>query len=213
MFNKDLQKGDYGIDVYNLQSALQKFGYGKFTPTGYFGDKTKQAVMSLQQNNNITPVYGYVGVKTRTFLNKILQSNRLILLYTAIGCLGTDASPNDLAPDEYACAETVSDILIKAFDPFVVNFTLSTYQLYNELLNSKEFVRVDKSEAGDIIISPTGYGNGNLPNGHVGIKFDDYNIMSNSSATGTFIKNYNLDTWKNRYSTLGGYPVVFFRKV
>jgi len=97
-------------------------------------------------------------------------NNRLILFATAVKALGTDASPNDVAPDEYACAETVWDILAMAF-PLNVGFpfTVSTNQLYKFLKNCSQYIQVDNPLEGDIIISPTGYGNGVLPNGHTGI--------------------------------------------
>ena len=140
-------------------------------------------------------------------------NNRLILFATAVKALGTDASPNDVAPDEYACAETVWDILAMAF-PLNVGFpfTVSTNQLYKFLKNCSQYIQVDNPLEGDIIISPTGYGNGVLPNGHTGIIGQLPLIMSNSSATGTFEENYTIDGWKARYAVKGGYPVYFFRR-
>jgi len=160
--------------------------------------------------------------KFASIINPVTQgNNRLILYAEALKCIGTDASPNDVAPDEVGCAETVSDILIYAFGTKVgISFTLSTNTLYKELLASKAFIQVDQPLEGDIIISPTGYGNGNLSNGHTGIvgQIDNTNrdnsiIMSNDSATGKFLENYTLGKWKARYKALGGYPVAFFRKI
>lgn len=139
-------------------------------------------------------------------------NNRLILFATAVKCLGTDASPNDLAPDEVGCAETVNAIHKKAFG-FEIGGKLSTYQMYSALQKSKYFIKVDQPLEGDIVISPTGYGNGNLKNGHVGIKGEYDKIMSNASATGTFEENYTMKSWKERYVDKGGYPMHFFRRV
>lgn len=141
-------------------------------------------------------------------------NNRLILFSAAVSSLGTDASPNDVAPDEYGCAETVWDILALAF-PFKVGFpfTVSTNQMFKYLSGSPLYIQIDQPAEGDIVISPTGYGNGKLPNGHVGIKGENDTIMSNDSFSGTFGENYTLSTWKSRYVDLGGYPMVFFRRV
>ena len=51
----------------------------------------------------------------RDWLTKPDGSARSKLYLTALSCLGTDASPNDIAPDEFGCAETVNAIHKKAF--------------------------------------------------------------------------------------------------
>ncbi len=151
----------------------------------------------------------------KNIVNPVTQgNNRLILYAAALDCLGKDASPQDVAPDEVGCAETVYDILASAF-PLKVGFSLeiSTSKLYDALKVSKKFIKIDQPLQGDIVISPTGYGNGKLSNGHVGIKGEDDVIMSNDSATGLFLENYTVTTWKKRYVTLGGYPMLYFRRI
>lgn len=141
-------------------------------------------------------------------------NNRLLLFATAVKALGTDASPNDLAPDEVGCAETVYDILGQAF-PLNVGFssTLSTYTLYRSLNASHLYIKVTEPLEGDIVISPTGMGNGNLSNGHVGIKGELDKIMSNSSSSGKFEENYTMSGWKARYVDKGAFPMLFYRRV
>lgn len=146
-------------------------------------------------------------------------NNRLKLYNTALQCLGKDASPNDVAPDEYGCAETVNAIHKMAFGS-PIGGDISTYRLYDALKKSNVFVKVDRPLEGDIIISPTGYGNGSMPSGHVGImgtiNNNDINlstIMSNTSKTGIFLENYTLAGWKVRYREKGGYPVEYWRRV
>lgn len=211
-FEQDLASGSFGRDVLRLQVLLEVLNYDDFIPTGYYGDKTKSAVAKFQIRNSIQPTFGNFGPKTRRVMNEIISSNRNLLYYTALGCLGIDASPNDVAPDEYGCAETVCDIIERAF-PATLMFTVSTYSLYNELLTNKAFTRVDAPMEGDIVISPTGYGNGGLSNGHVGILGKNGMIMSNSSNTGQFTENYDIPKWKKRYCDIGGYPMIFFRKI
>lgn len=140
-----------------------------------------------------------------------LDANRIKLYATALSFLGTDASPKDEAPDDLACAESVSKVINTAF-PNCIKGSVSTAELFNQLDNSKDFYRVLEFKAGDVIISPTGKGNGKIPNGHVGIISEFEEIMSNSSATGTWEANFTIKSWVERYRTKGGYPIYSFRK-
>lgn len=136
------------------------------------------------------------------------------LYITAVSYLGTDASPNDIAPDELGCAETINAIHKKCFG-FEIGGDVSTYRMYPVLLKSRFFIKVDSPLEGDIIISPTGYKlqYSTLRNGHAGIMGKEGIIMSNDSFTGLFSENYTLETWKARYVIAGGYPMVFFRRI
>lgn len=136
-------------------------------------------------------------------------SDGLKIYQIALSCLGTDASPNDLAPDELGCAETVSTIINKA--SFKMPIILSTREFYNYL--NTNWLQVSVPLPGDIILSPTGFGGKNgVANGHTGIVGTGEAIMSNNSSTGKFERNYTLASWKARYADKGGYPVWFFRK-
>src|SRR5438128_8508060 len=155
-----------------------------------------------------------------TFIGSFIPGQRmeprLILYNSALASLGTDASPNDLAPDEVGCAETIDTIYNKTFAHFIARGktpTLSTNLLYKALRDSLEFAQVDVSLEGDIVISPTGYGtNRAMPHGHVGIVGKNATIMSNDSRTGTFEQNFTLPGWIRYYHLKGGYPVAFFRR-
>lgn len=140
------------------------------------------------------------------------------LLYkTALGCIGTDASPNDVAPDDLACAETVNEIYKKAFGTYISTPGLSTYSLYSAMRLSPYFYKVDEEYEpvlpGDIIISPTGFGTGSLTHGHVGIMAPGGFVMSNDSYSGMFQKNYSIERWRERYGKIGGFPILFFRPI
>lgn len=134
------------------------------------------------------------------------------LYQTATSFLGKDASPKDLANDEVACAESVNDVCFAAFLENVGG-GLSTALMYRALQTSSKFAEVTTPLKGDIIISPTGYGNGQLSNGHVGIVGDNGQIMSNNSNNGLWDIHYTLASWKSRYATLGGFPVKYFRRM
>ena len=137
---------------------------------------------------------------------------RMHLYNTACSFIGMDASPNDVAPDEYGCAESVSDIFRRAFDE-ELGGDVSTYRMWRAIKDDPRFTRVDDPEQGDIIISPTGYRarKTDVSNGHVGIMSSPSKIMSNSSATGTWEENYTLSRWRAYYEKRGGYPVYFVR--
>lgn len=70
-FERDLMKGDRGVDVSNLQQLLKEKGFFKVTPTGYFGSVTQKALSDFQKANNITPSEGYFGRKTRSFIENL----------------------------------------------------------------------------------------------------------------------------------------------
>lgn len=145
-----------------------------------------------------------IGVKN------LPTSQGMKIYQTALTYLGKDASPNDLAPDELACAESVSDIINQAGFPMPI--ILSTKELYNYL--KINWLQITTPLAGDVIISPTGLGGNNgITNGHTGIVGLNGVIMSNNSATGNFLQNYTLSTWKARYQDKGGFPILFFRKI
>ncbi len=130
---------------------------------------------------------------------------------TALTFIGKDASPTDEAPDELGCANTVSAIIRASGYQFAM-FT-STYWMYEYLRLSKDWQKVDQPQKGAIIISPTGFGNKRMPNGHVGICGEGDKIMSNRSATGTLELNFTQESWRQRYAAVGGYPVYFYKKV
>lgn len=128
---------------------------------------------------------------------------------TAISFIGKDASPDDIAPDELACAESVTDILIKA--GCRIPIILSTSDLNFFLHMSSEWGNVTVPTRGNIVISPTGMGGKNgITHGHVGILMDNGKIASNDSLTGNLTLKYDLKSWESRYVYLGGYPMTFY---
>lgn len=112
---------------------------------------------------------------------------------------------------EVGCAMTISNIFLKAGVHF--QSTPSTAQMYANLqADTLHFKRVNCPQAGDVIISPTGHGNG-LIEGHVGI-YAFYGVMANSSATGLLQQDWKfLEDWIARYAGLGKLPVAFYRVV
>ena len=127
----------------------------------------------------------------------------------AISCLGLDIAPLE---NEYGCAEAVNNIVFKAFGDYAGG-DLSTSRMYHSIKNNRKFIEIRKPLAGDIILSPTGYGNGRIANGHTGIVSFGNTILSNDSATGKFMPNYTTESWNKRFVADGGYPIFYFRRI
>lgn len=144
---------------------------------------------------------------------KILQlqmppSNKKQVLYNvALACQGKDMAPHE---NEYGCAEAVNSVYLKAFgEP--IGGGLSTWLMVKSLQDLKRFKRVLEPSVGCVIISPSGYGK--LPNGHVGIVGENNTVMSNTSKNGLWQSNYTIDSWKQKYEKVGGFPVWYFEPI
>ena len=131
------------------------------------------------------------------------------LFEVARSCLGKDVAPLE---NEFGCAEAVNNIVFKAFGDYAGG-DLSTFRMYHALRNNRKFVVVSSPLPGDIILSPTGMGNGRLKNGHTGIVGQNNMVMSNSSDDGLFKENFTLSLWRERYQRFGGFPVYFYRRI
>lgn len=142
-------------------------------------------------------------------IRNMSEEKRIHLYETAYQAIGTDASPNDSAPDELGCAESLSKVIQKAFPELNFPTVLSTRVLYWNLIQSPSFMLETTPQYGDIIISPTGTGNGRVI-GHCGIVGKTW-IMSNDSRTGTWEANFTPDGWKRYYEIKGGIPTHYFR--
>lgn len=65
VFQRNLQFGMSGYDVYVLQNVLAKEGLATYAPTGYFGNLTKNSMVALQDKLGIQPDAGLFGPITR----------------------------------------------------------------------------------------------------------------------------------------------------
>lgn len=152
--------------------------------------------------------------KVKALIEQLHISMQKDLVDVALAHIGKDASPNDLAPDELGCAETVTTLLKKVYPETPI--LVSTYALYDYLRNpANGYKQVWDAEVwpeGAIIISPTGFGRAGT-HGHVGITLSGERIASNSSATGTFEQNYTHESWKAYYCDKLGYPNFLFIRV
>jgi len=125
--------------------------------------------------------------------------------------LGMDASPDDAAPDELGCAESVTEILKAAgCMPYV---DTSTYRMYRYFRADKNWELVEDPQEGDVVLSPTGHSSKRpVPFvGHTGIVGANGTIMASDSRTGKFMSNYTIDLWRGRWVKRGGYKMLFYR--
>lgn len=76
-FTRDLELGDEGADVKELQKYLNQAGFVVASSgagsagheTTYFGPATQSALIKFQKAKNISPSAGYFGPKTRAYIN------------------------------------------------------------------------------------------------------------------------------------------------
>ncbi len=78
-FESSLELGAKGDEVSRLQGELNRLGYLRIDPTGYFGEVTEHAVFKFQQSqglvqNESDQGAGYLGPSTRVELNNIIAS-------------------------------------------------------------------------------------------------------------------------------------------
>lgn len=133
-------------------------------------------------------------LKKQVWLPEPLPEPKLTLRdkihFLAVESIGTDASKENLAPQDLSCAEGVANILHKA-DPTFPKDIISTIELHKILDLHDNYERVTIPKPGCIINSPR---EGNTP-GHAGIFTYGNRIISNDSKTGKMQNNYSLDSW------------------
>lgn len=165
-------------------------------------------VKSILSANQIETLLNYLFDKLFSMENIQTPQGRKLLEVT-MNNLGKDISPSQ---NQFGCAESVCTLLHLAFGDTWK--TLSTREMYDHFMISPYYIKVTEPLPGDIILSPTGYGTtGNIEHGHVGCVVDKELIASNDSYTSKLSLSYNLKSWKERYGVLGGYPVLFYRRI
>jgi hypothetical protein len=136
------------------------------------------------------------------------ETKQQALLRLAKDNLGRDITPNDKIPDNVACAEGVSTLIKTIYPDFPI--IPSTLELDNYLRKDKRFEPTLDLDAGNIIISPTGRGNG-LIAGHCGVLLEGGKIASNNSYTGLLDNLFTIELWVKRYRVKGGFPIYVFK--
>lgn len=146
----------------------------------------------------------------KDIMEKENKTPRECLLELAKENLGRDVTPDDNVPDEVACAESVSAIIKKLSPMFPI--IPATWNLNKTMMASDSFESTLDLTPGNIIISPTGLGNGKI-RGHVGIILENNKIASNNSNTGKWEDGFTIDTWVRRYRGIGKLPIYVYELV
>lgn len=146
----------------------------------------------------------------RTYLEARYTRSQMLYIQAQL-VKGSDLST--IVKNDLACAESVTRVLrgIGVDIPIVTG----TWTLFDTLKQHPDFQQIFIPQPGAIILSPTGMGNGALSNGHVGIVgkkvHNDWQIWSNTSATGKWSQNYTLTKWEERYRIGGGFPIILYK--
>lgn len=143
-----------------------------------------------------------------TVLTSNLQTENSKKVYTFAAAHVNQNLHGSVNPEE-GCAMTVNNIFNGALG-FEIGGYASTAAMYPFLQDTAKFTKVAVPMPGDVIISPTGHGNGKIT-GHVGI-VAFYGILSNNSDNGLLQEQWkDLASWIVRYAAQGALPVEFFR--
>ncbi len=134
-----LRYGDTGTQVKNLQSNLKKLGYFSGTPTGEFGDVTKQAVVKFQKAYSLT-ADGIAGSKTLQKISAALSGKT-----SASKSTGTTAKSSTTTTTATSSGVTVSGYNSANMD--VVNSALATLS-ESQIEDCKLIARIVKREVG-----------------------------------------------------------------
>lgn len=115
---------------------------------------------------------------------------------------GFDASPDNQAPFDLACAETVSYLaryVVPNFPSFVGTVELNAYlkKHYKQLVGPKKDA---------IVVSPS---RGNV-HGHTGVIDKDWNILSNDSDNGKLGIYWNINKWARYYANTLGLEMNYY---
>lgn len=133
------------------------------------------------------------------------MTNREWLYKVAYSCLDIDMAPTQ---DALGCSESLYYVMKKAGVPNLPKRAiLGTAEMDAWL--KKNFASYANPLPGDIIMSPTGSGNGKI-RGHTGI-VGNVNIMSNNSKNSLWQDEWNLKKWLNYYQKYGGLSTKYYR--
>ncbi|MEK7578267.1 MAG: hypothetical protein AAB456_00915 [Patescibacteria group bacterium] len=140
---------------------------------------------------------------------------------TALAWKGKDVTPLDDkvpsgVPDDVACVEVLNQLCKMAWGEPAGGGN-STYLLYYALKDSKKFVEVTNPLPGDIILSPSGFGDpaSLVKSGHTGVVTNDNKILSNISYgidAGKLGDVYDLWSWQYKWGK-AGFPIKYYRRL
>lgn len=142
------------------------------------------------------------------------ETNREKLYRVSKSLLGQDVSPDDLAPDELACVDSLNHVYEKAFGEPIKRGLVSTIELYKIMLNDSRFRGIGEVEVlpGDIAIAVSVQTSTSIKHGHVGC-VGEFDVMNNDSTDGIWKADYTLAAWKKYFWDTLHFPPHYFRVV
>lgn len=134
-------------------------------------------------------------------------TNRELLYKAAYDSLGKDMAPTQ---DSLGCAEAMSFVMKKAgVKGLPKNGIASTLELDSWLKKNLNTITKADVLPGDLIMSPTGKGNGSV-RGHTGV-IGKNTIMSNNSRTFKWDHHWTLSAWISYFEKKGGIKTRYYR--
>lgn len=143
-------------------------------------------------------------------------TNQQRLYAVAAASLGKIMKLDSSVPNLYACASSLSGVLVKAgFEELPAKGFANTNDLCNFFLAHPEwFQRISQPSPGDIIMfpSPVSPQPNQLDHGHTGVMAAvDQGVMSNDSDTGLWREIWKLPAMLDYYVTYGRLTAFYFR--
>lgn len=139
-----------------------------------------------------------------------MENNKIILQYIKDN-LGEDLNGDY---NELGCATCVNSVLKNCLG-YEAGGGPSTAKMLEELKKNKNFKKMTTktAQAGDIILSATGTGNGTIAHGHVGFLGENGVIYSNNSDKDMLDDHLVVSAWKQYFTEKGGFPVNYYRAI
>lgn len=185
--------------LYKIGEAFEEFVLALFPRPDY-----EVPVNTLPMNQETPPETPKIAPETTKEPEPISAAEKLKI--TALAWLGKDASPNNLAKPELACAETVTFLVNATWPGTLDERIVGTDALFFALKRSKRFKGVLDPVPGCIEVSPRT----STVHGHAGIYVGADEIASNDSKDGKFRINYTRQSWRDTFIKGRGLKAYLF---
>lgn len=128
--------------------------------------------------------------------------------------LGQELTPGDEIPDVVGCVANLQEVYRRTTGRYIGNGSAlySTKALKDWMLKDKNFTQPSEPLPGDILVYPTGEGNGNVSNGHCFV-VGKRDWMSNNSFNGLWSADFTEAKARAFYEKKGGFTPYIFRPV
>ena len=199
-----VKEGMEGDDISSMQQQLKDMGYMDVI-TGYYGEKTIEAIREFQDRNGLAPD-GLAGVKTYELLyspnaresaSKAREArtaaNIAEMIEVAESKLGCTYVLGATGPSKFDCSGLVYYCLKEAGS----NRRRLTAAGYSQVDDWEKIEDMDDLKRGDLIFF---YNNAYSKVGHVGIVISSSRMIDASSANGKVVKrSFDTSYWRSHF--------------